>query len=268
MRASLLALYAIYIAGTSTQQPGEHMFLERISLHQDWEERARRGRLADGTRWRLILLTVALALVTALVVRYGLASYQTQWITSTAITSTLYILASLWVVVRSPAAEDALLSSLIPTTGKAEEWVRALLYGLLGGLVVTLLWALAFLFGDINLRHPSFPLSQPAAFLVLAVIVRPVAEELFFRRLVLHHLVHRCRKGVWGSVIITMVLYVATIAVRLPEVDSPAELAFHLLAPALLTVLNSALYLWRGDLVAPLVSNAVFRFLPISLFLR
>lgn len=147
-------------------------------------------------------------------------------------------------------------------------WLRAVLWGVLGGVFVTLYLGLSAQFSGLALT----PLQTPTLFLIHQLVytlgIRCAGEELLFRGAIFHVLHERRGKGFWFATLVSLPLNLAIYVATMPSVQSPAMMAILLLAPCVMVVANSALYLRQRSLVSPLISNGVLQLAYIAVGAR
>jgi hypothetical protein len=143
----------------------------------------------------------------------------------------------------------------------------AVLFGLLGGMFITLHLFLSFHFSGLHSLEyrPLALFFQDVAF---TLGVRAAGEEVLFRGVVFRYLRTRAGKGFWGSTFITLALNIAIYVVAMPATDSPVTLTLLLMGPSIMIITNSALYAWQGTLISPFVSNATYQVASLALGLR
>jgi hypothetical protein len=155
-----------------------------------------------------------------------------------------------------------LMGSPSETLGRGVHWVwwlRAVLWGLLGGVFVTVYLALSARFGWLVLSRLETPSLFLAHRLVYIVGIRCAGEELLFRGAVFHVMHERRGKGFWVATLVSLPLNLAIYVAAMPPAQSPAAMTILLLSPCVMIVANSALYLRQRSLVPPLISNGVLQ---------
>jgi hypothetical protein len=136
-------------------------------------------------------------------------------------------------------------------------WLRAVLWGLLGGVFVTLYLGLSAYFSGLVLTRLQIPALLFAHQLVYVLGIRCAGEEFLFRGAIFQILHESRGRGFWAAAMISLPLNLAIYVVTIPSVRSPAMLAVLMLAPSVMIVANSALYLRQRSLVSPLISNVI-----------
>ena len=136
-------------------------------------------------------------------------------------------------------------------------WLRAVLWGLFGGVFVTVYLGLSAYFSGLFLTRLQMPTLLFAHQLVYVLGIRCAGEELLFRGAVFQILHERRGKGFWAATMVSLPLNLGIYVATMPSFRSPAMLAVLLLAPSVMIVTNSALYLRQRSLVSPLVSNGL-----------
>jgi hypothetical protein len=136
-------------------------------------------------------------------------------------------------------------------------WLRAVLWGLFGGVFVTLYLGLSAFFSGLVLTRLQTPTLLLAHQLVYVLGIRCAGEELLFRGSVFQILHESRGRGFWAAAMVSLPLNLAIYVVTIPSIRSPAMLAVLLLAPSVMIVANSALYLRQRSLVSPVISNVI-----------
>lgn len=136
-------------------------------------------------------------------------------------------------------------------------WMRAVVWGLFGGMFVTLYLGLSAYFSGLVLTRLQIPTLVFAHQLVYVLGIRCTGEELLFRGAVFQILHDRHGKGFWAATTVSLPLNLGIYIATMPSFRSPAMLAVLLLAPSVMIITNSALYVRQRSLVSPLVSNGL-----------
>jgi uncharacterized protein len=181
--------------------------------------------------------------------------------------ATLAVVTLVWVHVRHRAVGR--LTG--PARGGLREWLVGAGLGLLGFFVVNVGISLIVQIGaglvGVELPEPQPELREAAAdaamlpWLILsAIIVAPLAEELYFRGMV--HQALRGPLGRWGAIVLSAVIFAAAHVLAEPTWAGGA-LVFALILP--LGVLLGWVFERRGTLVTPIVIHAVFNAVTMAL---
>jgi hypothetical protein len=136
-------------------------------------------------------------------------------------------------------------------------WLKAVFWGLFGGVFVTLYLGLSAYFSGLVLTRLQMPTLLFAHQLVYVLGIRCAGEELLFRGAVFQILHESRGRGFWAAAMVSLPLNLAIYVVTIPSIRSPAMLAVLLLAPSVMIVANSALYLRQRSLISPLISNVI-----------
>lgn len=143
----------------------------------------------------------------------------------------------------------------------------AALFGLLGGVFITVHLSLSFHFSGLaSLGYrPMALLLQNLAY---TVGVRAAGEEVLFRAVVFRYLHTSGGRGFWSSTLITLILNIAIYVVTMPPTDSLGMVALFLTGPSIMIITNSALYAWQGTLISPFISNVTYQVASFAMGLR
>jgi membrane protease YdiL (CAAX protease family) len=183
--------------------------------------------------------------------------------------ATLAAVTLLWVHVRHRAVGR--LTG--PTKGRAKEWLVGAGIGVAGFFVVNVVLSIVVQVGagliGVELAEPQPELRQMAAdaamipWLILsAVIVAPLAEEIYFRGMVFQAL--RGPIGRWGAILLSAVIFAAAHVIAEPTWAGGA-LVFALILP--LGIILAWVFDRRGSLVTPIAIHAVFNAITMALML-
>jgi membrane protease YdiL (CAAX protease family) len=166
----------------------------------------------------------------------------------------------LYIRARYPGRVRAVMG---PRHGSGKELAVGLGFGLLGFVAVN--WVFSLLLQAVasglgfelpevqqGLREALAKSSLAPAVIVAAVLVAPVAEELFFRGMLFQAL--RDRLGVWPGIVLSGVIFGA---VHFEPV------AIVSIAP--LGIFLGWLFHWRGTLLAPMAAHALFNLIGVGL---
>jgi uncharacterized protein len=214
-----------------------------------------------------VIATVALMLGLGILAAVGLMPELLQPLLMPLPLIVLGVVTLVWVQAR----HGALRRLFGPSRNRLREWLLGIAWGV-GAFVavnlalVLLLQLLAGLVG-VDLPQPQEGVRETAAdpallpwLVVSAVVVAPIAEELFFRGMLYQAL--RRRMGAWSAIAISATVFAA--AHILQELDGQAgPVAFVLILP--LGVLLGWLFERRGSLAAPIAVHAAFNLITVAL---
>lgn len=113
-----------------------------------------------------------------------------------------------------------------------------------------------------HLRDAARDPQTAPIFVLSALVIAPVFEELFFRGMVFPALAKRI--GLWGGIVLSAVIF-GLVHVNQAEDTLGVVLLLVRLVP--LGILFAWLYHWRGTLVVPIIVHSVFNAASVALLL-